>query len=57
MKGNIRNADERQNISQISVINVNDQIKHLNLKKIIDTIIKYMINFVFCVLLFSICVG
>ena len=56
-KSNIRNADELQFISQMSAIDVYDYVKHFTANKFIDTIVKYIFSFVFCVLLFLILCG
>ena len=57
IKSSIRYDDELQYISQMSAINVYDYVKHFHLKKILCTIIKYIISLLFCVLLFSMFVG
>ena len=41
----------------MSAIDVYDYVKHFTANKFIDTIMKYIISFVFCVLLFLILCG
>ena len=52
IKSNIRYTDELPYISKMSAIDVYDYVKHLTSIKFNDTIIKYIISLVFCILLF-----